>query len=75
MIGSFVAYSLGIVPLYLAFGGEVGFPTVIPVALAGWLLGVRGVVLFGLLVIPLHTLLLNLLGQTGWDIILHKVID
>ena len=35
-------------------------------------MGLRGALLFGLAVIPLHTLILNLLGQTGWDVIIHK---
>ena len=72
VIGSFVAYSLAIVPMYLGFGGEVGIFAVLPVAVAGWLLGLRGALLFGLLVIPFHTILLNFLGQTGWDVIIHK---
>ena len=72
VIGGFAAYSLAIVPLYVGFGAEVGILAVIPVAVAGWLLGVRGALLFGLMVIPLHTLLLNFLGQTGWDVVTHK---
>ena len=32
----------------------------------------KGALLSALIVVPLHTLLLNLVGQTGWDVITHK---
>ena len=72
VVGSLVVYSSAVVPLDLVFGGHVGMFVVLPVALAGWLLGMPGGFFFGLLAFPLHTLLLNLLGQTGWDVIIRK---
>lgn len=58
-------------PLYYHSGGDVLALSIVPVAAIGWLLGLRGGLAAGLLSFPLHTLLLNLVGETGWDVLIR----
>ena len=48
-LGSFVVYGLIFVPMYSVAGATVGTLTVMPVAVAGWCLGLRAGLLSGLL--------------------------
>jgi PAS domain S-box-containing protein/putative nucleotidyltransferase with HDIG domain len=49
-----------------------GLLAIVPVGLAGWVLGLRGGLLAGLVVLPLHTILMNLAGYRGWDVIIRE---
>lgn len=55
--------------LHLLFGGAVSALIVLPVVLVGWLWGFRAGLLAGLLSLPLNTILLNIAGEPGWDIV------
>jgi PAS domain S-box-containing protein len=45
---------------------------VVPVAVAGWVLGLHGGLLASLVILPLHTLLVNIAGISGWDVIIRE---
>ncbi|MFQ5854662.1 MAG: HD domain-containing phosphohydrolase [Anaerolineae bacterium] len=66
-LSTWVAYVLAFVLLYRAQGPEVTALCLLPVAVAGWLFGMRAGLLAGLLSFPLNTLLLDLVGEPGWD--------
>ena len=63
LVAWMVAYGLTFALLQPSVGLAAAWPYLLLVARAGWLLGVRGGLLVGLLAFPLHALLLNLLGQ------------
>jgi PAS domain S-box-containing protein len=65
-------YVLMFVLLYPQLGSGVAALAVLPVALAGWLLGAWAGLLTGLLSFVLNTLLLNLAGAVGWDAVLRE---
>lgn len=65
-------YVLVFVLLYPHLGSGVATLAVLPVVLAGWLLGARAGLLTGLLSFVLNTLLLNLAGVVGWDAVLRE---
>ena len=58
-------YALAFSPLYTLASEVVAVFTVIPVMMAGWLLGRRA----GLLGIPLNILTVTLAGQIGWEVV------
>src|SRR5438034_7580237 len=64
-------YVLAFVPLY-QIGGRLGALPVsgLLVVGAGALLGLRAAVLTAAAMLPLHTVLLNLAGESGWDVLL-----
>lgn len=68
----FAAYGLAYLPLRARVGVEVGLLAGVPVALNAWFFGLRGGLLAGLGVPLFHTLLLNLAGHSGWDVLLHE---
>src|SRR5438132_9141365 len=67
-----IAYALAFLPLYQA-GGRLGAAPLSSVVVAGAaaLLGLRGGLLAAAAMLPLHTLLLNLAGEPGWDVVLR----
>ncbi|MEW5985396.1 MAG: response regulator [Chloroflexota bacterium] len=58
-------------PMYFRSGGDVLALSIVPVAAIGWLLGMRGGVAAGILSFLLNTLLLNLAGEPGWDVLIR----
>jgi PAS domain S-box-containing protein/putative nucleotidyltransferase with HDIG domain len=72
VVGVLVAYALAYLPLRAQAGIAAGLLAILPVGLAGWSLGPRGGLLAGLFVLPLHTLLVNLAGYPGWDVVLRE---
>lgn len=65
---------LGYVLLFLMLGSPVGgglaAAAVLPAVLAGWLLGLWGGLVMGLLLLPTNALLLETLGLEGWRTLL-----
>ena len=69
--GAMVAYILAFVLLYPMLGPGVMSLSGLPVIVAGSSLGLRSGLLAGLLLFPLNTLLLNLTGQAGVDVVVQ----
>jgi PAS domain S-box-containing protein/putative nucleotidyltransferase with HDIG domain len=69
---AFAVYGLAFLPLSGLFGSSAAALAAIPVLVAGWLLGTSGGLLAGVLSIPLNTVLLNLAGYPGWDVIIRQ---
>ena len=69
-VGSAAMYVVVFV-LLRRYGPQMATLSLLPVALAGWLFGMRIGLLAGLLVIPLNTVLLNLVGVSGWDALIQ----
>ena len=71
VFGVTVTYALTFpLVVHLARGGA-GALAILPVLLAGWLLGFRTGLLVGLLIFPLNTLLYNFTGEPGWDVLIR----
>ncbi|RME47614.1 MAG: PAS domain S-box protein, partial [Chloroflexi bacterium] len=70
-IGTVAIYTAIFFPLYHVMDGGAAALSVIPVAAAGWLFGLRAGVLAGVLAFLFNTLLLNLAGQPGWDAVIR----
>src|SRR5688572_17219421 len=68
-LGSIAVYAAIFPILYPLAGEATAAFTVIPMAIIGWLLGVRGSLLFGILTVPLHNILLRLIGAPAFAII------
>jgi two-component system cell cycle sensor histidine kinase/response regulator CckA len=66
-------YVLSFFLLYGRLGVGVASLSTVPVLFAGWLLGARAGFIAGILLFPLNTLLLNLVGHApgGWDAIIR----
>jgi signal transduction histidine kinase len=66
----------GYVTLFVALHGRFGVAMIslsfLPVVAAGWLLGLRMGVLVAAAMLPLHILLLNLLGSNGWQTVVYR---
>lgn len=73
LLGFAAAYILAFLSLYPSMGKEIGAAVVIPVTAAGWLCGLRGGSVGGLLAVVVTTLLLNLAGfePGGWAVLAH----
>ena len=67
-LGAMALYAAAFIPLYYLAGPAVTVLAILPVAATGWLLGMPAGALAGLLVFPLHILLLSLVGEAGWDL-------
>jgi len=72
VIGVFAVYALIYLPFRARLGISAGLFAIIPVMLTAWLFGWRGGLLAGLAIMPLHTILMNLSGHPGWDVILRE---
>ena len=59
------------VPLYNALGAGAAAISALPVAVTGWALGLRGGILAGVIAFPLNIMLLNLVGEPGWDAVIR----
>jgi PAS domain S-box-containing protein len=64
-------YLLVFAPIYSLVGSGTGALSVLPIICAGWLLGRRAAVFAAALAFVLNTLLYNLIGLQGWDVILR----
>jgi PAS domain S-box-containing protein len=71
-LAAFTVYVLAFLPLSGLLGSSAAALAALPVLAAGWLLGTRGGLLAGVLTIPLNTLLLNLAGYPGWDVLVRQ---
>jgi diguanylate cyclase (GGDEF)-like protein len=69
--GSLALYAVIFLILYPAVGPSLAAFTVIPMAVIGWLLGVRGALLFGVLTVPLNVFLFHLVRYPRADTIIQ----
>ncbi len=65
-------YALAFPTIHGAFGAQSGAIVVIPVLVAAWTYGLAGGTAAALLALPLNTLLLNAVGDAGWDVVLRE---
>jgi len=65
-------YGVAYISLYGSLGAGIAALAALPVAVAGWALGLRGGILAGLIAFPMNTLLMNLVGETGWDTVIRS---
>lgn len=70
---SIAAQSLNFIFLYPSAGLGVAALMVVPLAIAGWLLGIRGALLFGMLTVPLNIFLLRIVGDAYADNIIANL--
>ncbi|MDX1689222.1 MAG: PAS domain S-box protein [Candidatus Promineifilaceae bacterium] len=66
---AFLLYTIAFFLLHPRMGGGVAALSILPVLLSGWALGIRAGLAAGVLTIVLNTLLLNLAGEGGWDVV------
>ncbi|HZJ21867.1 MAG TPA: EAL domain-containing protein [Anaerolineales bacterium] len=69
VLGSIAVYAMIFPMLYPLAGEATAAFSLVPVAIIGWLLGIYGSLLFGILIIPLHNFLLHLAGVPPYEII------
>jgi PAS domain S-box-containing protein len=69
ILGTIEGYVLLFLLLYPVLGGGVAALAILPTTAIAWDTGVWGGFFFGVLVLPLNTLLLNVVGETGWDVV------
>jgi PAS domain S-box-containing protein len=72
VFGAATAYELVFASLHQMAGDVVAVFTVIPVAVAGWLLGARAGLVAGLLGSSLNIMNFTLVGQIGWEVVLGR---
>jgi len=72
VLGAAAAYELAFASLHQMAGDVVAIFTVIPVAVAGWLLGSRAGLIAGLLGSTLNILNFTLVGKIGWEVVLGR---
>lgn len=72
VLGTAAVYELLFLPLYQTAGEVVVVCTVIPVAVAGWLLGYRAGLLASLFGVLLNILSFTLAGEIGWEVVLRR---
>ena len=69
-LGVAAVYVIAFFPLYPLIGITTGALISLPLIAIAWLLGLRPSLIAGLLVLPLNTLLYNMAGLPGWDVII-----
>lgn len=69
--GSTIAYISIFILLYHSLGVGISALSVIPIIVIGWVFGIRGGFFAGLAMLILNTLLLNIFGESGWDVIMR----
>jgi PAS domain S-box-containing protein len=72
VLGAFAIFSLAFFPLNRLLGPVAGALIALPVLLASWLFGFKIAILAGFLSILLATLLYNLAGYPGWDVVFTR---
>lgn len=65
---SIAVYAMIFPMLYPLAGEATAAFSLVPVAIIGWLLGIYGSLLFGILIVPLHNFLLHLVGVPPYAI-------
>ena len=70
VLGTATAYELAFASLHQMAGDGVAVFTVIPVAMAGWLLGARAGLVAGLLGSTLNIMNFTLVGKIGWEVVI-----
>src|SRR5262245_57991082 len=66
------AYLLAYEPLHARIGLTAGLLAIVPVILTGWYFGKLGGLLAGMATPLINTFLVNLTGQSGWDVIFRQ---
>jgi len=61
ILGTLGAYCAVFILFYHRFGGAIAAFAVLPVIMAAWLWGVRAGIIFSLLMLPINTILFNIL--------------
>lgn len=61
-------YALLFLVFYPTAGGLMGQAATLPVVLIAWFLGYRAGLIAALVIVPLNTLLLNVMGESGWGV-------
>ena len=72
VLGTATAYELAFASLHQMAGDGVAVFTVIPVAVAGWLLGARAGLVAGLLGSTLNIMNFTLVGKIGWEVVIGR---
>ena len=72
-LGTWIVYTLAIIPLYRLAGPLVLAMATIPVIVTGWLFGTWAGVLASLLALPLNMLLLILAGEASWGVMIRAL--
>jgi len=72
-LGTWIVYTLAIIPLYRLAGPLVLAMATIPVIVTGWLFGTWAGVLASLLALPLNMLLLILTGEASWGVMIRAL--
>ncbi len=70
VLGTVTAYELAFASLHQLVGDGMAVFTVIPVAVAGWLLGARAGLVAGLLGSTLNIMNFTLVGENGWEVVI-----
>ena len=73
-LGSIAAYTIIFLMLYPMAGSATAALIVIPLAIIGWFLGVRGSLLFGILIVPLNIFLLRIEADSYANSIISNLI-
>ena len=74
VLGSIAAYTIIFLMLYPVAGSATAALIVIPLAIIGWFLGVRGSLLFGILIVPLNIFLLRIEADSYANSIISNLI-
>ena len=72
-LGTWIVYTLAIIPLYRLAGPLVLAMATIPVIVTGWLFGTWAGVLASSLALPLNMLLLILAGEASWGVMIRAL--
>jgi len=73
-LGVWVVYGLLFMPLYRLMGPTTTALAGLPVVAMGWLFGMSGGLLAGLVAFPLSALLVTLAGEAGWEVVIRGLM-
>jgi putative nucleotidyltransferase with HDIG domain len=71
ILGAFGLYSLFFPLMHNIMGPSAGAFIAVPILSLGWFFGFRVALFAGVVAIPLSTLLLNIVGLHGWDVLIR----
>ena len=72
VIVSSSVYGLAFIPLHAVLGSGGAATSALPVAAIAWVLGFRMGVLAGLIAFPMNIMMFNIVGETGWDVVIRS---